>query len=129
MFEEIGPAQDKNGRASRDRLIGVLVTLLFHALLGVLVYHGRFTVKILTVEKRPEVRNVIIVPPLKVSIPTVVGGRGLTEEPPEAPGTAGAQAGAAGEEAVAGAEEAAGQSYRPCPRSSRNRSLSTAAPR
>ena len=107
MFEEIGPVKNKNGRSSRDRLTGVLVTLIFHALLGVLVYHGRFTVKILAAEKRPEVRNVIIVPPLKVSIPKVVGGRGLTEEPPQALGVAGAQAGEAGEEAGGVAEKAA----------------------
>jgi TonB family protein len=70
------------GRPPRDRLIGVLVTVLFHGLLGLLVYHGRFTVKILPFdESREEVRDVVIVPPLKISIPKVVGGRDLTTDP------------------------------------------------
>jgi len=88
MFEDYLPAPKKNGRPPHDRAIGVLVTLLFHALLGFLVYHGRFTVKILPFEKE-EVRTVMIVPPLKVSIPKIVGGRGLAELPGGLPGEAG----------------------------------------
>jgi TonB family protein len=80
MFEESLPGPKKNGRRSSDRAAGVLVTLLVHVLLGFVIYHGRFTVKILPFQKK-EVRNVVIVPPLKVAIPTVVGGRDLSEVP------------------------------------------------
>ncbi|OGD25885.1 MAG: hypothetical protein A2V57_06695 [Candidatus Aminicenantes bacterium RBG_19FT_COMBO_65_30] len=80
MFEDCLPASKKNGRPPFDKIVGVLVTLLFHGLLGYIVYHGRFTVKILPFEKG-EVRNVMIVPPLKVTIPKIVGGRGLSAEP------------------------------------------------
>jgi TonB family protein len=92
MFESSFAGRDRLGRSRRDRLAGVLVTVAFHALLGLLVYHGRFIVRILPLEKRVEVRNIVLVPPLKVSVPKVVGGRGLASEPAEAlgrPGTAG----------------------------------------
>jgi len=79
MFEELMPPK-KNGRPRRDRAAGVLVSLLIHVLLGLAVYHGRFTIKILPFGKE-EVRNVVIVPPLKVAIPKVVGGRDLAEVP------------------------------------------------
>ena len=68
MFEDILPQPDRNGRPRRDRALGILVTVLVHALLGLLVYHGRFTVKILPFGKQ-EVRSVVIVPPLTVSLP------------------------------------------------------------
>lgn len=79
MFEEQLPPQ-KNGRPRRDRAAGALVSLLIHVLLGLAVYHGRFTIKILPFNKE-EVRNVVIVPPLKVAIPKVVGGRDLADVP------------------------------------------------
>jgi len=78
---------EKSASSRRDRAIGLVVTLLFHALLGALVYYGRFTVKILPVG-REEVRTVVIVPPLTVSIPRIVGGRGLADVPGP-PGPAG----------------------------------------
>jgi TonB family protein len=80
MFEDCLPAPKKNGRPPRDKVVGALVTLFFHVLLGVAVYHGRFTVKIMSFEKEA-VRTVMIVPPLKVNIPRIVGGRDLTAEP------------------------------------------------
>ena len=80
MFEESLIPPKKDGPSSRDKAVGILVTVLVHALLGVLIYHGRFTVKILPFGKE-EVRTVLIVPPLKVAIPKVVGGRGLSEVP------------------------------------------------
>jgi TonB family protein len=89
MFESSFAGADRLGRSRRDRLAGVLVTLVFHGLLGLLVYHGRFIVKILPLDKKAEVRNVVLVPPLKVSIPKVVGGRGLASEPAEALGRPG----------------------------------------
>lgn len=85
MFEDILPPKEKNGRPRRDRAAGLLVTLLVHALLGLLVYHARFTVKILPFGKQ-EVRSVVIVPPLTVALPKVVGGRGLADLPGAAPG-------------------------------------------
>jgi TonB family protein len=92
MFEEYRPAPDKIGRSPRDRAIGILVTVLVHAVLGFLIYSGRFTVKILPFQKE-EVRTVLIVPPLKVTIPKVVGGRGLSEVPGVPPEGSGGPAG------------------------------------
>lgn len=80
MFEDCLPAPKNNGRPPRDKVVGALVTLLIHGLLGVAIYHGRFTVKIFPFKKE-EVRTVLIVPPLKVNIPRIVGGRDLTAEP------------------------------------------------
>ena len=112
MFESSFAASDRLGRTRRDRLTGVLVTLVFHGLLGLLVYHGRFIIRILPVDKRAEVRNIVLVPPLKVAIPKVVGGRGLASEPAEALGTPGpggpAQPGTAREEPEAPPEDAGG---------------------
>ncbi len=83
---------EKSSLSRRDRALGLIVTLLFHALLGVLVYYGRFTVKILPVGKE-EVRSVVIVPPLGVSIPRIVGGRGLADVPgPQGPAGPGPEA-------------------------------------
>jgi TonB family protein len=90
MFEDSFAPPKKDRPSPRDRALGILVTIMIHALLGFLIYHGRFTVKILPFAKE-EVRTVLVVPPLKVTIPKVVGGRGLTEipgGPPEAPGPA-----------------------------------------
>jgi len=89
MFESSFAASDRLGRTRRDRLTGLLVTLIFHGLLGLLVYHGRFIIKIIPVDKKVVVRDIVLVPPLKVSIPKVVGGRGLASEPAEALGTPG----------------------------------------
>lgn len=80
MFEDCLPAQKKDGRPPVERVVGVLVSLFVHVLLGLAVYHGRFTVKVIPFEKE-DVRDVVIVPPLKVTLPKVVGGRGLSAEP------------------------------------------------
>jgi TonB family protein len=64
----------------RDRAAGVLITVLFHAILGSLIYFGRFTVKILPFGEE-EVRTVVIVPHLSANLPKIVGGRGLAEVP------------------------------------------------
>ncbi len=101
MFEDCLPAPKKNGRPPRDKVVGVLVTLFFHGLLAVSIYHGRFTVKILPFKKE-EVRTVMIVPPLKVNIPRIVGGRDLATEP----------AGLPAEEGPPGAAKRSGDSRR-----------------
>jgi TonB family protein len=88
MFEDCLPAPKENGRPLRDKVVGALVTLLIHGLLGVAIYHGRFTVKIFPFKKE-EVRTVLIVPPLKVNIPKIFGGQDLTPEPGGLPGEAG----------------------------------------
>ena len=103
MFEESFASPRKTGRTPRDRSVGILVTVLFHAALGLLIYHGRFTVKLLHFGKE-EVRTVLIVPPLKVTIPKIVGGRGLTDLP----------GGPQGREASAGAAQRP-QDVRPKP--------------
>jgi len=99
MFEDCLPAPKNNGRPPRDKAVGVLVTLLFHGLLGIAIYHGRFTVKIISFGKE-EVRTVMIVPPLKVSIPRIVGGRDLISEPAGLPAEAGPPGTARGAEEV-----------------------------
>jgi TonB family protein len=80
MFEDCLPSPEKNGRPPKDRAAGALVSLLVHAILGYGVYHARFTIKMLP-SRKEEVRNIMIVPPLKVRIPRIVGGRGVTAEP------------------------------------------------
>ena len=113
MFESSFAAADRLGRTRRDRLTGILVTLIVHGLLGLLVYHGRFIIKIMPVDKKVEVRDIVLVPPLKVSIPKVVGGRSLASEPAEAlrtPGPGGpAQPRTAREEPQAPPEAAGGE--------------------
>ncbi len=88
MFEDSLIPPKKDRPSPRDRTVGIAVTVVVHALLGFLVYHGRFTVKILPFA-REEVRTVVVVPPLKVTIPKVVGGRGLSEVPGGPSGPAG----------------------------------------
>jgi len=80
MFEDSLTPPKTDRPSPRDRALGIFITVLVHALLGLLIYHGRFTVKILPFA-REEVRTVLIVPPLKVALPKVVGGRGLSEIP------------------------------------------------
>ena len=108
MFEEYAPAPENKGRSPRDRAIGILATLFFHTLFGLLVYHGRITVKILPFDK-DSVRNVVIVPPLQVSIPRIVGGRGLAEVPVEPAAAAGPPAGSSPPDPLLDAAEAAGE--------------------
>lgn len=112
MFEESLLAPQRGGRAPRDRLLGVLVTLLVHGVLALAIYHGRFTVKILPFdEKKEEVREIVLAPALKVSIPRIVGGRDLAADPAEAlgappgPPAAGPEPPAAVEGEAAGAGE------------------------
>jgi TonB family protein len=121
MFEDSFTTPERERPARRDRALGILVTVLFHAVLGFLIYHYRFTVKILPFAKE-SVRTVVLVPPLNVAVPKIVGGRGLAEvpggppggtrpgqaeqsrpeppTPPEAPGTPGVAGQAAGGGAV-----------------------------
>jgi TonB family protein len=106
MFEDSFAGQKRNRPSGRDRALGLVITLLVHAGLGFLVYQYRFTVKILPFS-RDAVRTVVIVPPLKVAVPKVVGGRGLAEVPGEPPGgPAGAPAAKARPEPEAPAAEA-----------------------
>jgi hypothetical protein len=88
MFEDsfVSPKPEKP--PSRDRAFGIFVTVLVHALLGLLVYFGRVTVRIFP-PPGAEVRNVVLVPPLTVSVPKVVGGQGLADVPGGTPGTPG----------------------------------------
>ncbi len=107
MFEDtfISPHPEKP--PSRDRALGILVTVVVHALLGLIVYFGRVTVRIFP-SPGEEVRNVVIVPPLTVSVPKVVGGRGLADVPGGSPGTPGPRRPAAAPDTAAVEEEAGG---------------------
>jgi TonB family protein len=89
MFESSFATPTKGRHSRHDVLLAVLVTALFHVFMGFLIYFGRFTVKIVPISKTEEVRDVVLVPPLSVTIPKVVGGRGLATEPGEAQGAPG----------------------------------------
>jgi hypothetical protein len=80
LFEDSIAGKNSGRPAGRDRAIGLLVTLLFHAGVALAIIFGRFTVRMLPFAKE-EVREVMIVPPLKVAIPRIVGGHGLAELP------------------------------------------------
>jgi TonB family protein len=80
MFEDSFATPKKDRLSPHDRTVGLLITLLVHAVLGFLIYQYRFTVKILSFSKE-SVRTVVIVPPLNVAIPKVVGGRSLADLP------------------------------------------------
>jgi len=88
MFEDSLLRPKKERPQRRDRVIGLAVTLLFHAALALAIVFGRITVKILPFA-REEVRQVVLVPPLKVAIPKIVGGLNLAEVPGRGPGPAG----------------------------------------
>lgn len=108
MFEDSFSTPRPGKPPRRDRIAGILVTVLFHAILGLVVYYGKVTVKIFP-GPQEEVRSVVLVPPLKVSIPKVVGGRGLADLPGGAPAGAPGQrrpAAAAYEETAAAGGEA-----------------------
>ncbi len=87
MFEDslVKPKEEKP--SGRDRAIGILVTVLVHAVLGFLIVFGRFTVKVLPFA-REQVQPVMLVPPLNMTIPRIVGGHGLDEVPGEGRGAA-----------------------------------------
>jgi TonB family protein len=80
MFEDSFASPKRDRPSRRDRAAGILITVLFHAVLGFLIYHYRFTIKILPFGKET-VQTVVLVPPLNVAIPKVVGGRGLADVP------------------------------------------------
>lgn len=88
MFKDCLVSQDRATRPSPEKLIGIGLSVLFHILIVYAFIHAKFTVRIMPLRKE-EVRSVMIVPPLKASIPRIVGGRaapevpeGLTEEEP-----------------------------------------------
>lgn len=88
MFKDCLTAPERASRLTLEKMIGIGVSLIIHGFLVYAVIHAKFTVKIMPISKE-EVRSVMIVPPLKVSIPRIVGGRGtpgvpegLTEEVP-----------------------------------------------
>jgi len=118
MFEDSLLTPDRGGRPPRDRLLGVLVTLIVHGLLGLAIYYGRFTVKVLPFDtKTEEVHDIVLVPSLKISIPRIVGGRDLTTDPIEALGEpwppAGARPETAPREEPAAGEAAGGETPPP----------------
>ena len=85
MFEDSFATPKRDRPPRRDRAVGILVTVLFHAVLGFLIFHYRFTVKILSFGKET-VRTIVLVPPLSIAVPRVVGGHGLAELPGGPPG-------------------------------------------
>jgi len=85
MFEDVLAPAKRERSPRRDVVIGLLITFLFHAILALIIVFGRITVKVLPFGGQ-EVRPVMLVPPLTVSIPKIVGGRDLAELPGEGTG-------------------------------------------
>lgn len=71
---------DKSRKPAPEKVIGAWVSLLLHGFLIYGIYNARITVRIMPLEKE-EVRDIVIVPPLKASIPRIVGGRGGADIP------------------------------------------------
>jgi TonB family protein len=102
MFEDCCFRPERTGRPAVEKIAGIAVTLILHGILLYGIIHARFTVKLMPLDK-DDVRSVMIVPPLAVSVPRIVGGslpaglpEGLTEEVlPGLPGDTG-EAGKAG---------------------------------
>ena len=114
MFEDSLFQPKKERPTRRDRAIGLGVTLLVHAALALAIIFGRITVKVLPFAKE-EVRQVVLVPPLKVSIPKIVGGRDLAEVPGGGPGQAGPSRPAAKTEPAKPEPEPAAPAGEPAP--------------
>jgi TonB family protein len=111
MFEY--HAAGKNGTTSRrERSVALTVSLILHGLLVYWMVQARITVKILDVKKE-QVQPVVLSPPLKVSLPKIVGGRSTVtveelQAGPEGGGAARAGAGKAVERPETRPVEAAG---------------------
>ncbi len=91
MFEDCLGLRRRNGRPPRGRTVALAVSLVLHGLLIYGFVHARFTIKMLAV--RGKVEEVRIVPPVRFSVPRVVGARAQGRPVPE---TAQAEAPAAG---------------------------------
>jgi TonB family protein len=123
MFEDSLVPAKRERSPRRDVAIGALITFVFHAILALFIIFGRITVKVLPFGEA-EVRPVILVPPLSVSVPKIVGGRDLAEvpgggaaggRPAPAPPSAKVQPEPGPEEPVAAAGEPAGGGNVPPP--------------
>ena len=98
MFEDCLGLPNKNGQPPRGRTVALAISLVLHGLLIYGFVHARFTIKVLAV--RGKVQEVRIVPPVRFSVPRVVGARAQGRAAPEAAQaeapTAGAGTGGAG---------------------------------
>ncbi len=81
MFEDCLGLRKKNGRPPRGRSAALAVSLILHGLLIYGFVHARFTIKMLTV--RAKVQEVRIAPPVRLSVPRVVGGPAQGRPPQE----------------------------------------------
>jgi TonB family protein len=71
VFEDCLGLGRKNGRSARQRYMAWGVSLVLHGLLVYGLAHARFTIKILNLGTR--VQNVRIAPPVRLSVPRIVG--------------------------------------------------------
>ncbi|HVP90210.1 MAG TPA: TonB family protein [Terriglobales bacterium] len=93
MFEDCLGLHRENGRARRGKSIALAASLVLHGLLIYGFVHARFTIKLLTVRAR--VQDLRIAPPVRLSVPRVVGGP-AQGRPPQDLSQAGPPGGGAG---------------------------------
>ena len=118
MFEDCLGLRKKNGRTAFGRYLALAISLVLHGLLIYGFIHARLSIKMLSLGK--QVQNVRIVPPVRLSMPRIVGGR-----PQGTPPAGAVEAESAGGGSEAGVRPAA----RPAPRAAQpGPSAATAAP-
>lgn len=110
---EYHAAGENETTSRRERSVALAVSLVLHGLLVYWMVQARITVKILDVKKE-QVQPVVLSPPLKVSLPRIVGGRSTVtveelQAGPEAGGAARAGAGKAVEGSAARIVQAVGK--------------------
>jgi TonB family protein len=82
VFEDSFTNPKEASLKRREKLVLLGLVLVAHLILVYAVFHARFTVKMLNLKK--EAKNVRIVPPLKTTLPRIVGGPGGGQTPGEA---------------------------------------------
>jgi hypothetical protein len=82
VFEDSFTNPKEAGLKRRDKIVLLGLVLVAHGILVYAVFHARFTIKMLNLKK--ETRNIRIVPPLKTTLPTIVGPPGAAAVPGKA---------------------------------------------
>ena len=74
MFEDSFLCRKTNGRTRLKKIVPLGISIIFHGLLVVGLYHARITIKFLAVQST--VRDIRIAPPLTPALPKIVGSPG-----------------------------------------------------
>jgi TonB family protein len=82
VFEDSFTNPKEAGLRRREKVVLLGLVLVAHVILVYAVFHARFTIKMLNLKK--ETRNVRIVPPLKTTLPRIVGSPGAGPVPGKA---------------------------------------------